>query len=99
MGRIQGLAESGCLTENALLKSVRGEVHSISIGWTGVTLGQYCLLRDGVSEAAPALVVFPFATANGFMHKEWPQGKVFTVGLFFDEGATGGEVWVEVTYK
>src|SRR4030042_50172 len=99
MPSIQGLAESGCLTENELLKTGRGEVHSISIGWAGATVGQYCLLRDGINGAAKPLVVFPFATANGFIHKEWPQGKVFDTGLYYDEGATGGEVWVEITYK
>ncbi len=99
MGRIQGLAESGCLTENQLLKSVKGEVHSVSIGWTGITLGQFSLLRDGTDGAAKPLVVFPFAQAQGFLHKEWPQGKVFNDGLFFDEGATDGDVWIEITYK
>lgn len=99
MARIQGLQESGLLTENQLLKSVRGEVHSISIGWTGITLGEYCLLRDGTDGAANPLVVFPFPTANGFLHKEWPQGKVFETGLYYDEGATSGNVWVEVTFK
>ena len=99
MPRIQGLAESGCLTENQLLKSVKGEVHSISIGWTGITLGEFCLLRDGLDGSAVPLVVFPFATANGFRHKEWPQGKKFDTGLFYDEGPTNGNVWVEVTFK
>jgi hypothetical protein len=99
MARIQGLAESGCLTENELLRTGAGYVFSISIGWSGCTAGEYCLLRDGLNGAAKPLVVFPFATANGFIHKEWPQGKYFDTGLFYDEGSTGGNVWVEFTYK
>ena len=99
MGRIQGLAESGCLTENQLLKTGEGYVFSISIGWTGATVGEYCLLRDGTDGAANPLVVFPFATANGFIHKEWHQGKKFDVGLFYDEGSTAGNVWIECTFK
>ena len=102
MGRIQGLAESGCLTENQLLKTGKGYVFSISIGWHGCTAGQFCQLRDGVNGTAKSLVVFPFATTHGFIHKEWPQGKPFVDGLYYDEGA-GGEggshIWVEITYK
>ena len=99
MPRIQGLAESGCLTENQLLKTGKGYVFSITIGFVGVTAGQFCLLRDGVDGTAKPFVVFPFAGANGFVSKEWPQGKEFDVGLYYDEGAASGDVWVEITYK
>ena len=99
MGRIQGLAESGLLTENQLLKTGEGYVFSVSIGFVGVTAGEYCSLRDGTDGTAHQLVVFPFATANGFITKEWPQGKKFETGLYYDEGATGGDVWIECTFK
>lgn len=102
MGRIQGLAESGLLTTSALIKSGKGEIHSISVAWVGATVGHYCLLRDGLNNEAPPLLPFPFATANGFIHKEWPQGKVFDTGLYYHEGASGvspSHVWVEITFK
>jgi len=99
MGRIQGLAESGCLTENQLLKSVEGYVFSITIGWRGCIAGEYCLLRDGLTGSAKPLVVVPFATANGAITMEWSQGKYFDTGLFYDEGSTGGEVWATLTFK
>ena len=102
MGRIQGLAESGCLTENQLLKTGEGYVFSVSVSWIGQTVGHYCLLRDGLDGTANPLVPFPFATADGFIRKEWPQGKKFNTGLFYDEGAGGvapGHIWVEVTFK
>lgn len=103
MARIQGLVESGCLKASQLLKTGVGYVFSISIGWVGCTAGQYPTLRDGVDASAKPIIPFPFATTNGFIHKEWPQGKKFDTGLFYDEGAGGGgggsQIWVEITYK
>lgn len=101
MGRIQGLAESPLLTENQLLKTGAGYVFSITIGYTGVTKGHYCSLRDGLdnSAASPHAVVFVFGDTSGTITREWSQGKYFGTGIYFDEGATNGQVWVEITYR
>lgn len=99
MGRIQGLIESGCLTEGQLIKSGVGYVFSITIGWAGCAVGNFVVLRDGITIAAQEEVVFPFPTANGTISREWRNGKKFDTGIFYDEGAAAGHVWVEITYK
>lgn len=100
MGRIQGLAEI-FLTSSQLLKTGTGEVHSVTIGYNGVTAGDRCYLRDGLDGAAPVLVCFVFPAAHGVITKEWPQGKAFATGLYYDEGSQAGQdkVFVEMTYK
>ncbi len=102
MPRIQGLAEI-YLTQNALLKSGVGEVHSITIAFKGVTAGQMCFLRDGTDAAAPIAVPFSFPAATGTITKEWPQGKRFDRGIFWDAGPAEGlgvdAVFVEITFK
>ena len=100
MGRIQGLAEI-FLTSSQAVKSGKGEVHSITIAYNGVTAGIRCYLRDGTNGTSPVLVPFVFPAAHGVITKEWPQGKAFTDGLYFDEGTQSGNdtVFVEMTYK
>ena len=97
MGRIQGLDESGLLTENKLLKTGPGEVHSITIAYAGATAGQKVILRDGVNGAATPEVSFVIPGTDGTLHKEWPQGKAFDTGIYYDEGP--GEVETEITFK
>lgn len=101
MGRIQGLAESGVLDTNTLLKTGEGYVFSITIAFAGVTAGQKCFLRDGLNAAAPVEVAFVFGAANGTITKEWPQGKKFDTGIFWDAGAgdAGDAVIAECTFK
>lgn len=99
MGRIQGLMETPqVLTENALIKTGVGYVFSITIAWTGANVGDMAYLRDGLTAAAKVLVCFAFPTANGTINKEWPQGKKFETGLFYDEGPAHN-VYAELTYK
>lgn len=78
-----------------------GEVHSITIAFNGVTAGQSCFLRDGTDGAAEIKVMFTFEAANGTITKEWPQGKRFDHGIFWDAGPgdAGDRVFAEITYK
>lgn len=100
MPRIQGLAET-YQTGNALIKNTAGYVFSITIAFNGVTAGQSCFLRDGTDAAAVVKVPFTFPTANGTITKEWPQGKKFDSGIFWDAGPgdAGDKVFMEATYK
>lgn len=97
MARIQGLAESGLLTESALLKTGKGYVFSITIAYTGATAGQKVILRDGIDGAGTPEVVFVLPAAEGVISREWSQGKEFDTGIFYDEGP--GEVETEITFK
>ena len=106
MGRIQGLAESGLLTGNILLKTGAGYVFSITIGYTNVVAGTRLYLRDGLDGIAPIEVVFIVpgtdgTTVHGTIRKEWPQGKEFGTGIYWDEGGAGGadRSFAEITYK
>lgn len=100
MARIQGLFEK-YMTASEVVKSAKGEVHSITIAFKGVTAGQMCFLRDGTDAAAPIAVPFTFDAAQGTIVKQWPQGKVFCTGIFWDAGpGDGGDnVFVELTAK
>lgn len=98
MPRIQGLAESGVLTGKILLKTGPGEVHSITIAYTGATAGNKLYLRDGLDGTALPAVCFVLPAAAGTITKEWPQGKAFATGIFFDEGDCAN-CFVEITFK
>jgi len=97
MGRIQGLAETGLLTEDQLIKTGHGYVFSITIAWAGQTAGSLVYLRDGLDGTAPIEALFALPTASGTITKEWPQGKEFDTGIWYGEG--GAEVFTEITYK
>jgi hypothetical protein len=100
MPRIQGLAETGLISENQQIKACPGEVHSITIAFTGVTAGQRCYLRDGTSGSSAIEVMFIFPASHGTITKEWPQGKRFDSAIYWDQGAgpdTG--IFCEMTYK
>lgn len=100
MGRIQGLFETGLITENRLIKAAPGEVHSITLAWTGATAGDRCYLRDGLDGAAAVEVTFILGAANGTLHKEWPQGKKFDTAIYFDQGSiASNELFAEMTCK
>lgn len=99
MSRIQGLTDTPqILTTSELLKTGEGYVFSITIAWTGGTVGNLIYLRNGVSGAAPILVAFALPTTAGTITKEWPQGKKFTIGLYYDEGALANAL-TEITFK
>lgn len=97
MPRIQGLTEL-FFSGDVLVKSVRGEIHSITLTLVGGAIGQQVVLRDGTTGAAVPFVSFVFPTANGTLTKEWPNGKVFVNGLFIDVQGSG-QVQGEITYK
>lgn len=80
------------------MKSSSGFVFSITLAWTGGAAGNIVYLRDGSNGVAPIEVAFVLDAANGTITKEWPQGKEFENGIFYDEGAASN-VLVEMTYK
>jgi len=99
MGRIQGLAESGVLTGNTLIKTGKGYVFSVTFAWKGGVAGERCILRDGVDESGKAEVVFTTILAQGTRQLHWPQGKEFDTGIYFDREEVTGTIEVELTYK
>lgn len=100
MGRIPSLFEFFSTTD-LLIKGAPGEMHSITIAWKGCAAGDLVVLRNGVTIAGAACVPFIFPAAQGTITKEWPQGKVFSTGIYLDIGAIagGGIVYVEGTAK
>ena len=101
MPRDPSLAESGILTGNELVKAFRGIVWSFTMGFSGATAGQRCYLRDGTTAGAPVAVTFTVGAASGTLNKEWPKGKQFTTGIFWDRGELPPSAVVngELTYK
>ena len=101
MGRIQGLAESGILSENQIVKSLPGYVFSITLAYAGAAAGNRCYLRDGILGNSPIEVVFILDAAQGTMHFDWPQGKEFTSGIYWDQGDAVGsdKIFATMTYK
>ena len=99
MGRIQGLTDTTqVLTGSALLKTGAGYVFSITIAYVGATAGNLVYLRDGTGGTAKVLVAFALPGAAGTITKEWPQGKPFETGLYYDEGGAAN-LFTELTYK
>jgi len=91
--------ESGILSSDTLLKTGAGYVLSITIGYKGVTAGDFVALKDGLTVGASDAAVFVLPAANGTINKEWPaDGKVFATGIFFHKNTTGGSVWAEVSW-
>lgn len=95
------LFESGIITADQLLQTGPAMVYSITLAWKGAAVGDFCTLKDGLNIAAADEVVFVFPTANGTITKEWPEGKHFATGLFFNKGAmgAGAAVYAELTIK
>ena len=102
MGRIQGLFEKNNLTASELVKTGKGELHSVTVSWRGATVGDIvCQFIDDTADngnAGAILVTVIAATANGNFNKEWPQGKAFSTGLFYKEGVVT-DVFSELTAK
>jgi len=98
MGRIQGLVDTLALTASQLLKTGEGYVFSITIAWTGGTVGHKVYLRDGITGSAHARVVFILPSTSGTITKEWSNGKKFDTGIFYDEGQSSN-IYTELTYK
>lgn len=98
MPRIQGLTELPFSNADSLVKTGKGYIFSITLTFRNATIGDQVVLRNGLDAAAPFLVPFVFATANGTITKTWENGKEFTTGLFIDiQGA--GIIQGEMTYK
>jgi hypothetical protein len=98
MGRIQGLTDTPVLTGSQLLKTGNGYVFSITLSWRGATAGDEINLRDGLDESGKSFVKFIVAAATGTITKEWPNGKEFSTGLFYDEGGLAS-TFAELTYR
>lgn len=108
MGRIQGLFEAGPFNGDSIVKTTEGYVFSLTVSWKGLTVGdivcQLCNSVDaaGSSDPAKQLVTVYAATANGTWSREWSQGKHFSTGIFYKEGAAGGAsgaILAELTAK
>lgn len=96
--RQQGLTEAFLSNADTLLKSAAGEIKSVTITNRGGVAGDQVVFRDGLDGLGTPLVVFVFASANETQRKEWPDGKRFNTGLFYDTEATG-LVQGEITFK
>jgi hypothetical protein len=106
MPRIQGLFEVGPLNGSLQVKAVEGYLFSITTSWKGLTVGDVvCQILDDTADngAADKIVLTVYAaTANGTWSREWAQGKRFSTGIFYKEGASGGpsgSILTELTAK
>jgi hypothetical protein len=92
------IKESGILTADKLVHTGECRVYSITIAYTGMTAGERITLIDGTTVAGHDEVPFIVPAANGTITKEWPQGKLFETGVFFNKGATLGSVFAELSW-
>ena len=58
-----------------------------------------CTLIDGLDGTGSDKVAFVTPTANATITKEWPHGKLFATGIFFNKGAMAGSVYAEMSYR
>jgi len=102
MPRIQGLRETGVLTDSKLIKGVKGFVFSVTLSWDGATAGDKVYLLDAITDTSADSstheVPFVLGSAAGTITKEWPQGKGFVTGIFYKEGPNP-TTYLEMTYK
>lgn len=102
MPRIQGLKETGVLTNSGVIKAQEGYVFSVTLSWDGGAAGDKVYLLDATSDlsANPSTheVVFVLDGAAGTITKEWPQGKKFDTGIYYKEGPNPTN-YLELTYK
>jgi hypothetical protein len=108
MARIQGLFERNGINTSDVIKACRGELHSISVSWKGLNVGDVvCQVFDSPDAAGtsdPSKIVWRVVAdaAGGNASKNWPQGKLCENGIFYQEGAPGGpsgSIIAELTAK
>lgn len=102
MPRINSLVETGVLTADTQLTTVKTYVFSVEVAWQNGAVGENVWLRDtddGTIAQTNIEVPIIFSTANGVVQLSWAQGKEFATGLYVDKGATTGQILVTVQYK
>lgn len=99
MGRIAGLNESNLMSADTLVKNGKGYVFQVTIGYKGVTAGETCTIKDGISQFANDEVVIIFPAANGTLQLDWSNGKEFDTGIFWNKGATAGQMWCSMSFS
>lgn len=92
-------ADFGLVTADTLIKTGEGYLHNITLAYRGVTAGEFCTFVDGLDATGTDEVMIVFPAANGTFPKEWPEGKAFATGIFFNKGATVGSVWCEGQFR
>jgi hypothetical protein len=92
-------ADFGLVTADTLVKTGEGYLFSISLAYKGVTAGEICTVIDGLTVAGDDKLVFVFPAANGVVQLLFPEGKYFSTGIFFNKGATAGQVWAEGQFR
>lgn len=97
--RDNSLVETGILSADTLVKTGKAFVYSITIAYKGMTTGELITLIDGIDIEGDDEVCFIVSSTEGTITKEWPEGKEFDTGLFFNVGATTGAVFAEMTYR
>ena len=101
MKREANLAESALLTVDGVVKSGLGYVYSITIAWRNCAAGDRCTLQNAVAAGGTSLVAFCFPTTSGTITKEWPEGKEFSTGIYWNQSIlpAGGAIWTELTFR
>lgn len=92
------IKNSGLKTADVAIKESPGRVYSWTLAWKGASVGEFCTLIDGADATGSDEVVAMFATANGSLQFHWPEGKRFDTAIFFNKGATAGQVYTTVGF-
>ena len=95
-----GAKNSGTLIADTAVKSSSGVVLGIVLAYKNVTAGEFCTLIDGTDITGSDKITLVFPGANGTLSPNLGRyGIYFLNGIFFNKGATAGDVFATVVYE
>ena len=91
---------SALITSDTTVKAVSGFVQRVIVSFKGVTAGEFVTFVNHATNNTPALLVVPFAAANGVVQLDFGDiGIPFSTAIRVNIGATAGQVWVTAQYR
>jgi hypothetical protein len=91
---------SALITSDTTVKAVSGFLQRIIVSFKGVTAGEFVTISNHATANTPALLVIPFAAANGVVQLDFGDiGLKFDTAIRVNVGATLGQVWVHAQYR
>ena len=91
---------SALITSDTTVKAVSGFLKKITVSFKGVAVSEFVTIANHATLNVPALLVIPFATANGVVQLDFGDiGLPFSTAIRVNIGATAGQVWVTAQYR
>ena len=99
-GRPQGVRSfTNNNAADTLIMTGTGNLYSVSLSWTGLTVGDRITLHDNTAASGTKIFEFIVPTAAGSYSPHLPSvGLVFGTGLFYNPNVSASTVLVEIGY-